>query len=175
MTLAARPSDVCRFRRAVVGLAAVLIALAAGGCSSSARCPSGAKCPALAPRVIFIPTINGKSAAPREDGHVPSYRGRPGEYLAIRVTVSVPRHVSVTALWLGISRGTWGNGPNGPIGMNPILAHIPQPLSAGSHTFSLRWRIPQRRSGTSLYLTFDWSSQQPPAVVSGPVAQFLLR
>jgi len=59
--------------------------------------------------------------------------------------------------------------------MNPILAHIPRSLSAGSHTFSLRWRIPQRRSGTSLYLTFDWSSQQPPAVVSGPVAQFLLR
>jgi hypothetical protein len=125
--------------------------------------------------VTFIPTINGRSAAPREDGHVPAYQGRPGEYLAMRVTVSVPKHVSVTALWLGISGGTWGNGPNGPIGMNPILAHYRQPLSAGSHTFSLRWRIPQRRSGTSMYLTFAWSSQQPPASVAGPVAQLLLK
>jgi hypothetical protein len=125
--------------------------------------------------VTFTPAINGKSAAPREDGHVPSYRVRPGEYLAMRVTVTVPKHVRVTALWLGISNGTWGNGPTGPIGMNPVLAHYRQPLSAGSHTFGWRWRIPQRRSGASLYLIFAWSSQQLPASVSGPVAQLLLK
>jgi hypothetical protein len=125
--------------------------------------------------VTFTPTINGKSAAPREDGHVPSYLGRPGQYLSMRVTVSVPKHISVTALWLGISGGTWGNGPNGPIGMNPVLAHYRQPLSAGPHTFGLRWRIPQRRPGTSLYLIFTWSSQQPPASISGPVARLLLK
>jgi hypothetical protein len=29
-----------------------------------------------------------------------------------------------------------------------------QPLSVGSHTFGLRWRIPERRFGASLFLIF---------------------
>jgi hypothetical protein len=86
--------------------------------------------------VTFIPAISGKSAVPRKDGHVPSYWVRPGEYLMIRVTVTVPKHVTVTTLWFGISTGTWGNGPRGrPVGMNPILAHYHQRLSAGSHAW----------------------------------------
>ena len=124
--------------------------------------------------MTFTPVINGKPTALRDDGHVPSYRVRPGKYLVVRVVVTVPEHLKVTALWLGISRGTWGNGPNGPVGMSPVLAHDPQPLPAGSHTFSLRWRVPQRRSGARLYLIFAWSSRQPPASVSGPVAQLIL-
>jgi len=41
----------------------------------------------------------------------------------------VPDHVKITALWFGISTGTWGSGRGGnPIGMNPILAHYRQPL-----------------------------------------------
>ncbi len=157
-------------------LVAALVAgiLAAGGCSSSPRCPPGASCPPIVPKVTFTPAINGKPPALRKDGHVPSYRGRPGEDLVMRVTVTVPKHVILTALWFGISTGTWGNGPNGPLGMNPMLAHYRQPLPAGSHTFGLRWHIPQRRSGASLYLTFAWSSHQPPASVSGPVAQLAL-
>lgn len=55
--------------------------------------------------------------------------------------------------------------------MNPILVHHSQPLTPGQHTFKFRWRTPQRRSPTSLYLTFAWSS--PDANVSGPVAQLL--
>jgi hypothetical protein len=103
--------------------------------------------------VTFIPTINGKAAVLRKDGHVPRYRVRSGESLMMRVTVTVPKHVRVTALWFGISTGTWGNGPKGrPIGMNPILAHYHQPLSAGSHTFGLRWGIPKHGSGASVYL-----------------------
>jgi len=123
---------------------------------------------------MFTPSVNGKPAAPRNDGHVPSYRVRPGETLVIRVAVTVPEHLAVTALWLGISQGTWGNGPNGPVGMNPVLAHDRQPLPTGSRTFRLRWRVPQRRPGASLYLIFAWSSRQPPASVSGPVAQLIL-
>jgi hypothetical protein len=149
--------------------------LAAGGCSPSPRCPPGASCPAIAPRVTFIPTINGKSAVPRKDGHVPSYRVRPGEYLVMRVTVTVPNHVQVTALWFGISAGTWGNRPQGrPVGMNPILAHYHRPLSAGPHTFGLRWHIPKHRAGASMYLVFAWSSHQPRASVAGPVAMLAL-
>ena len=120
------------------------------------------------------PDHQRESAALRKDGHVPTYRVRPGEYLVMRVAVTVPRHTRVTAQGIGISRGTWGNGPNGAIGVNPILAHYRQPLFAGSHTFDLRWRVPHRRSGATLYLTFAWSSHQPPASVSGPVAQLIL-
>lgn len=154
------------------GLVTALAAgvLAAGGCTSDPRCPPGASCPAIVPRVAFIPTINGVSFAPRKDGHVPRYRVRPGEYLAIRVAVTVPKHITITALWFGISTGTWGGGPDGPTGMDPILAHYTLPLSAGSHTFGLHWHIPHRRPGTSLYLTYAWSSHQPPASVSGPIA-----
>jgi len=35
--------------------------------------------------VAFIPTINGASFVPRKDGHVPSYRVRPGEHLVMRI------------------------------------------------------------------------------------------
>jgi hypothetical protein len=174
-TLAVRPSNVSRLRPGALGVAAVLITLAADGCSPSPRCPPSASCPAPPlPRVTFTPGVNGKPAAPGKDGHVPSYRVRPGEYLVMSVTVNVPEHVKVTALWLGISKGTWGTGPQGPVGMNPVLAHYRRPLPAGSHTFRLRWRIPYRGSGASLYLTFAWSSRQPPAGVSGPVAQLIV-
>ena len=157
----------------VVALAAGVLGV--GGCSSSPRCPPGASCPAIAPRVTFIPTINGKSAVLRKDGHVPSYRVRSGEHLIMRVTVTVPEHVRVTALWFGISTGTWGSGPKGrPIDMNPILAHYHQPLSAGSHTFGLRWHVPKRRSGARLYLVTAWSSHQPSASVAQPIATLIL-
>lgn len=126
------------------------------------------------PRVAFVPTINGVSFPPRKDGHVPSYQVRPGEHLVMSVAVTVPKHVKVTALWFGVSTGTWGSGPDGPTGMNPVLAHYRQPLSAGSHTFGLRWRIPRRHSGASLYLTYAWNSDQPPVSSGGPVAVLAL-
>ena len=124
--------------------------------------------------MAFIPTINGVSHAPRTDGHVPRYRVHPGEHLVMRIAVTVPKHLTITALWFGISTGAWGGGPNGPTGMNPVLAHYALPLSAGSHTFALHWRIPHRRPGTSLYLTYAWSSRQPDADVEGPIATLTL-
>jgi hypothetical protein len=165
---------VSRIWRGVVSIGFAAVATVAG-CSSSPRCPPGASCPAIAPRVTFIPTINGKTAALRKDGHVPRYRVGSGASLTIHVTVTVPKHVKVTALWFGISTGTWGSGPEGrPVGMNPVLAQFHQPLSAGSHTFDLRWHTPQHGPATSLYLTYAWSSTQPPARVAGPVATFIL-
>jgi len=131
-------------------------------------------CAPIAPRVAFIPAINGVSYPPRTDGHVPRFPARPGEHLVIRVAVTVPKHLTITALWFGISTGTWGKGPHGPTGMNPVLAHYTLPLSAGPHTFGLSWRIPHRRAGTSLYLTYAWSSHQPDASVEGPIATLAL-
>jgi hypothetical protein len=148
--------------------------IAAAGCSSPSACPPGAPCPEAMPRVMFTPAINGKLAAPRKDGHVPSYRVRPGEHLAMTVAVTVPRHLTITELWFGISTGIVGGGPNGTGSMHPILAHYRQTLSAGTHTLGLRWRIPYRRSGTSLYLVTAWSGQPPPGNVAQPVAQLTL-
>jgi hypothetical protein len=170
---AVRPSWVSRIWRGALGISIALLTVV--GCSAPPRCPPGASCPPVVPRVRFIPTINGVSVAPDADGHVPSYRVRPREDLVMRVAVTVPRNVTITALWFGISTGTWGSGPDGtPVGMNPVLAHYTLALSAGSHTFGLRWRIPHRRPGTTLYLTYAWSARQPPARVAGPVATLAL-
>jgi len=119
-------------------------------------------------------TVNGQSASIPRDGHGPRFRVRPGGQLEMRVEVTVPSHVRVTALWLGISTGPEGFGPTGPVNLHPILAHSRQPLSAGPHTFGLRWRIPERRSGTSLLLTAAWSSHPPSAEVVRPIAQLIL-
>jgi hypothetical protein len=106
---------------------------------------------------------------------VPGYRVRPGGYLVMSVAVAVPKHLRLTALWLGISTGTWGNGPGGhPTGMRPILVHSSRSLSTGVHTFALRWRVPKNRSGSSVFLTMAWTSRQPSVSVSGPVAQLRL-
>ena len=92
----------------------------------------------------------------------------------MRVTVTVPRHVTITALWFGISTDGWGNGPNGPTGINPVLAHYTLPLPAGSHTFGLHWHVPHRHAGTNRYLTYGWSSHQPDASAEGPIATLAL-
>lgn len=168
-----RPTSVTVLR-AGLGIALVVGALAAGGCAASPRCPPGASCPATGPRVAFAPAVNGVAFAPRKDGHAPRFRVRPGERLMIRVVVTVPRHVTLTALWFGISAGTWGIGPDGPTGMTPVLAHYALPLSAGSHTFGLTWRVPRRRAGGSVVLTYAWSSHQPDASATGPIAMLAL-
>jgi hypothetical protein len=159
-----------------IGLVVVLAAgvFAAVGCSSPSGCPPGAPCPAAMPRVTFAPTVNGQLAVLPKDGSPPSYHVRPGEHLMMKVAVTVPRHLTVTALWFGISTGIVGGGPNGTGSMHPILAHYRQPLSAGSHMFQLSWRIPKHRSGTSLYLVTAWSSHHPPGNVAQFVAQLTL-
>jgi hypothetical protein len=160
-----------------VGPIVALVAgvLAATGCSSPSGCPPGASCPPpLPPRVTFTPTVKGKVAARPKDGHMPSYRVRPGEHLAMTVAVTVPRHLTITELWFGISTGIVGAGPNGTGSMHPIVAHYRQPLSAGTHMLGLRWCVPKSRSGTSLDLVTSWSSRHPPANVGQFVAQLIL-
>jgi hypothetical protein len=108
----------------------------------------------------------------------PSFTVTPGEHLRINVDVTVPAHFTsawirlhprwsarrvpvVTALWLGISKGTWGNGPKGPIGISPILAHARKPLGPGVHRFRLRWTVPAGlRPGTSRLLVAPWNVWQ---------------
>jgi hypothetical protein len=159
-----------------IGPVAALLAgvVAAAGCSSPSGCPPGAPCPMAMPRVTFTPTINGQLAVLPKDGSPPRYHVRPGEHLVMKVAVTVPGHLTVTALWFGISTGILGGGPDGTGSMHPILASYRQPLSAGSHTFGLRWRVPERRSGTSLYLITAWSGHSPPGNAEQFVAQLIL-
>jgi hypothetical protein len=165
-----------RFPALLAVAVSVFSALVASCASPASGCPPGASCPPPPPpKVTFATTINGRYTPRPKDGAPPSYHVRPGEYLLMRVAVTVPRHVRVTALWFGISVGSWGWGPKGPTGMNPILAHTRQPLSAGEHTFGLRWRIPAGRSGASLYLVTNWSSHQPPASVARAIATLALK
>lgn len=123
---------------------------------------------------MFATTIDGQSASPTRVGRPRTYRVRSGEHLLVRVAVAVPRHVRLTALWLGISSGEWGADRKGrPIGMKPILAHSSDPLPAGVHTFVMHWRFPARWSGGALYLTTNWSSNQPPVDIAGAIAVFV--
>jgi len=149
-------------------------ALAAVGCSSPSGCAAACMAP-LPPRVMFATSINGGSAALAKDLTLPAYHVHPGEQLLMSVVVTVPRHVTVAALWLGICHDSWGWGPGDrPTGMNPILAHSRQPLPAGVRTFGLRWRLAEGRLGASWYLCTAWLSHQPPAAVARAIAVLAL-
>jgi hypothetical protein len=81
----------------------------------------------------------------------------------ISVRMTVPRRASVSALSLGISGGTIGGVPKHPTGVDPVLLYSRQVLKAGSHSFSLRWRVPAKASpGKLMYLVANWASRQPP-------------
>src|SRR5258708_39742300 len=116
----------------------------------TARGPSPPACAAAAdscmspspPRVTFATSINGGPASLAKDLTLPSYPVHPGEHLLVSVVVTVPRHVTVTALWLGICHDSWGLGPgHRPTAMNPLLAHGRPPLLARARTFGLRFRF----------------------------------
>jgi hypothetical protein len=125
-----RPSIVNQITALRASLAVALMSglVVAGGCSSSPNCPPGAPCPETMPRVTFTPTVNGQPAVRPRTGGPHRYHVRPGERLVVKVAVTVPRHLTVTALWFGISTGILGGGPNGTGSMHPILAHYRQPL-----------------------------------------------
>src|SRR5258708_29930631 len=163
--------------RASLVAALLAEALATAGCSSPPACAAAAdSCMSPSPpRVTFATSINGGPASLAKDLTLPSYPVHPGEHLLVSVVVTVPRHVTVTALWLGICHDSWGWGPGDrPTGMNPILAHSRQPLPAGVRTFGLRWRLAEGRLGASSYLCTAWLSHQPPAAVARAIAVLAL-
>jgi hypothetical protein len=101
----------------------------------------------------FKVAVNGQSQASPGNGSPPRFTVTPGEGLRINIEATVPAHLRVTALWLGISAGVIGASDN----LQPILAHISTPLGPGSHMFQLRWTVPSGlRSGTLRYVAADW-------------------
>jgi hypothetical protein len=179
-------SGIIRKRRritvmALAGLAAVValavsIPLATGG-----NKPGPMEVPpSSAPSVHFVVSVNGHHGYHR--GH--TFVVRPGELVTIDVEVTVPRHATVTALWLGIStgtygvthpRGTYGNVDLRPIGIRQMLEHARQALRAGRHTFTLKWTAPVRQTA-QVPLAGDWAftTQGPPyqGTVAELIAQF---
>jgi hypothetical protein len=121
--------------------------------------------PAKIPHPLsFKVAVNGQSQASPENGSPPRFTVTPGEGLRINVEATIPAHLRVTALWLGISAGVIGATDN----LRPILAHISTPLGPGSHMFQLRWTVPSGlRSGTLRYVAADWE------IGPGHVAQFI--
>jgi hypothetical protein len=179
-------SSISRKRRritvmALAGLAAVVALTVTIPLALAGGKPGPMDVPASpAPSVHFIVSVNGHRAYHR--GH--TFAVRPGELVTIDVEVTVPRHTTVTALWLGISTGTYGvTHPKGtygnvdlrPIGIRQMLEHERRALRAGRHTFTLRWTAPRRQTA-QVPLAGDWAftTQGPPyeGTVAELIAQF---
>ena len=174
--LAARVRRISRRRRRRTGViaavsvaavaSAVAILLTRGGTSQPIISTPGS----LPPDLSYTVTANGQTRAVATGTALPLFTITPGENLRIKVGVTIPAHVRVTALWLGISKGSWGSGPNGPTGINyPMLAHTRKSLGPGSYSFRLRWTVPAGlRPGTIRYLATAWSFREAP---TGEVAR----
>jgi len=154
-----------------LGLVAVVAAGVLGGCSPPPVCACAP--PPLPFKLAFTTTISGRTAALSPVGRPPSFDVRPGQSLEIEVVVTVPKRARVSVLWLGITAGTLGQTKAHRPTFDPILAHTRRVLTAGLHSFRLRWRVPRNaRPGRAVYLAADWASRQPPTF---DVGQFVAR
>jgi hypothetical protein len=179
--LAARVRRIRRRRRRRAGIiaavcvaaaSAVAIPLTRGGTSRpiiSAPAP-------LAPGLSYTVTADGHTrAVPARRAALPLFTITPGERLTITVDVTVPAHVTATALWLGITNGVLSPRPDGPADMSPILvASTRVPLRPGAHRFVLHWAVPPGlRPGTSRQLSAEWAWSGPePGQAEREVADF---
>jgi hypothetical protein len=128
----------------------------------------------MLPGLRFALTFNGRPVPYPDNGTIPRYYIRPGEHLLMTVAVTVPKHLLITGLWLGVAKSSGSNTPNGRhAGVHPIVV-ISRPLSAGVHAFSLSWRVPEHRTFSSFFLVLAWASRQPPAGIAGAIAELAL-
>jgi hypothetical protein len=163
----------CRIRRnraqivaAALGafVAAAAIAVAIPVMLSGASRPVNGEPEVIPVQLSFTVTVNGQSrvfpgrGVPTA-GTAPRLVITPGEDLILNVDVTVPAHATVEALWLGIANGTYGGGPDGPTGVNPILAaRTGKSLGPGLHRFRLHWVPPTGlRPGTDRQLVAEWA------------------
>jgi hypothetical protein len=112
------------------------------------------------PGLSYVVTVNGQTQMhPAGAPTLPRYVIAPGENLTITVEVTVPAHVTLTGLWLGITNDMLSPRPDGPADMSPILAaRTRAPLGSGAHQFRLHWAGPAGlRPGTSRQLSVQWA------------------
>lgn len=178
-------ADRIRRRRAkIVGLASVsLLAVAAVAVAvpvalSGPSTPQTASSPPKVVRPLSVTVaVNGQSRARPKNAPPPSFTVTPGEHLRIRIGVTVPAHVKVTPLWLGVTNGVFSSpGPDGqrPTGLRQVLAHTRKPLPSGLHIFRLTWTVPAGlRRGTTLWLVAEWTSIQEQASVGQGIAELV--
>lgn len=158
---------------AVSGAVAVAVAVAVPvALSGSSQQPSVSHPPLPAPALSYTVTVNGQTEAHRPPGYVIT----PGEDPAITVDVTVPAHVTVTSLWLGITDGVLSPGPDGPANMSPILAaRTGTRLLPGVHRFRLHWVVPSGpHPGASRQLSAEWAwagGLWPPGTAEGIIAE----
>jgi len=156
-------------------LAVAALAVAVPVALSGPGTPPVASRPAIVRHLLsFTVAVNGQS---RKTGSPPRFTVTPGEHLRIRIGVIVPAHAQVTTLWLGVTKdgiGSPGRDGQRPAGMRPVLAHTPNPLTPGLHTFRLTWTMPARlRRGTTLSLAAAWTTRQQDARVAQFAAQLV--
>jgi len=144
---------------AVAAVAAVAV-IVPGALSGHSRTPYGGPSPLPPIKPSYTATVNGRTQ--KIFGSSPAnYVIKPGERLAIIVDVTIPRgtSVKVTGLWIGITNGVLGSGPNGPVDMSPILVADPRTsLGPGTYKFTLHWVAPTgMRPGASRQLSTDFA------------------
>lgn len=150
---------------------AVAIPLTRGGTSQYGI----SRPPPPVPELSYTVSLNGQTRSAPATGALPLFTIIPGERLTITVVVTVPAHVTVTAMWLGITNGVLSPRPDGPADMSPILAAGTRvPLRPGPHRFVLHWTVPAGlRPGTSRQLSAEWAWPGPqPGEAEREVAVF---
>lgn len=133
----------------VVAGTAVAVPLALSGTSTPATIA-----PPIPPTPLsFRVLVNGQSrreTVPRVAGaSEPRFVIAAGQEMKITVDVTVPGHVRVTRLWIGVAKGSYAIGSR-PSGLRPILAHSTKPLTRGSHIFTFHWAAPEGMRGINL-------------------------
>lgn len=157
-----------------VAALAVVVPVALSGAGPPGTAPGKpAKIPFRPSVTVTVTDVSGHhTVQPAAQVPQPLFAVSPGERLVIHVDVTVPRHATVTALWLGITGNVWGSGPGGrPTGMHPVLAHTRRPLRTGGHRFRFGWTVPAwMRPGNTRWLTMAWAFKDGEA--GGGIAQF---
>lgn len=155
---------------AAVAAVAVPLALSSTGHPAASQ-PEGPV------ELSYVVTVNGQ--AQLIPGRTqPRYVITPGENLTMTVDVTIPPHITLTGLWLGITNGVLTPRPTGPADMSPILARTRAPLGPGRHRFGMHWVAPTAlRAGTDRQLSVEWawSNQAGPAAAERIVAELAVQ
>jgi hypothetical protein len=147
---------------ALIAAAAVAVAIPVA-LRATSLLPTARRLP-RAPRLAYTIIVKGETQElPARGSAPPRIVVSPGEDLSLTVDVTVPEHVTVTDLWLGITDGVLSGHAN----MSPLLAaSTDTTLNPGAHRFTLRWVVPadlRPGAGRQLSAQWAWPGQVPGA------------
>ena len=148
--------------------AAAAIAVALPMALSGAGQPQISVEPPATPELSYTITVNGQTHALGPGLAIPRYVITPGENLTITVDVSVQAHLTVTALWLGITDGVLAPRLAGPADMTVLAAYTHRLTGPAEHRFRMRWAAPEGlRPGSSRQLSAEWIWSGKPWIQGG--------